>query len=187
MTSHIARNPRLSPLSALSPLRFLISRPRVTAFVTRLAYAALAVPAWLWLPAANAAPETPGVRVQTLLKSTTSWDKTGYTAYPSGTPELAVLRITIAPNTTLGWHTHPIPNAAFLETGELTVERADSGASKTYVAGQVLPELVDIAHRGITGDKGADLIVFYASTPGKPLAVPATVPSAPASLKAASE
>ncbi|MGC7403346.1 cupin domain-containing protein [Pandoraea pneumonica] len=159
MTSHVARKPRLA------------------LFVTRLAAAVLVVPALFWAPAAaNASPHTSGVRVQTLLKSTTAWDNTGYTAYPSGTPELAVLRITIAPNTTLGWHTHPIPNAAYVEAGELIVERADSGATKTYTAGQVLPELVDIAHRGVTGDKGADLIVFYASTPGQPLAIPAPSP-----------
>lgn len=35
--------------------------------------------------------------------------------------------------------------------------------------GDVLPEIVDRQHRGMTGDSAVELVVFYAGTPGLPL------------------
>ena len=83
---------------------------------------------------------------------------------------LTVLRITIPPKTALPWHTHPMPNAAYVVSGELLVEKRDGGAIRQLVAGDVLPEMVGSVHRGVTGDKGVVLIVFYAGTKGMKLA-----------------
>ncbi len=120
-------------------------------------------------PAAGAA-ESPGVAVETLMQTSQSWDGTPYGPYPAGPPELTVLRITIPPNTALPWHTHPMPNAAYVVSGELRVEKQDGGATKTLVAGDVLPEMVHSVHRGVTGEAGVVLIVFYAGTKGMKLA-----------------
>ena len=109
------------------------------------------------------------VESQTLLRSGASWDGLPYVAYPSGPPELTVLKITIPAHSALPWHTHPLPNAAYVLSGELTVEKKDSGEKKTLVAGQVLPEMVGALHRGQTGDSPAVLIVFYAGAKGMPL------------------
>ena len=98
-----------------------------------------------------------------------SWDGTAYQAYPAGPPELTVLKISIAPNTALPWHTHPMPNAAYVVSGELLVEKQEGGATKRLVAGDVLPEMVHARHRGVTGASGVVLIVFYAGTKGMPL------------------
>jgi quercetin dioxygenase-like cupin family protein len=109
------------------------------------------------------------VQMETLLRSGTSWDGTPYTAYPQGAPELTVLKITIPPHSSLPWHTHPMPNAAYVLSGELTVEKKENGEKKVLTAGQVLPEMVDALHRGTTGDLPVVLIVFYAGIKDMPL------------------
>ncbi len=105
---------------------------------------------------------------ETLLAADASWNGAPYEAYPGGKPELTVLRITIPAHGDLPWHSHPMPNAAYVVSGEITVEDK-SGMKKHFSAGQVIPETVNTLHRGITGDTAAVLIVFYAGTRGMPL------------------
>lgn len=108
------------------------------------------------------------IQVETLVQSASSWDGTPYKAYPSGQPQITVLKITIAPHTTMKWHSHPMPNAGYILSGELTIEKKD-GIEKHFVAGQAVSETVDSIHRGITGAKPAVIIVFYPGTPGLPV------------------
>jgi hypothetical protein len=54
--------------------------------------------------------------------------------------------------------------------GELTVIREDNSQTATRKQGEVLPELVNVRHRGFTGDSPVELIVFYAGTAGMPTA-----------------
>lgn len=115
------------------------------------------------------ADSTPAIQKEVLSSGSASWDGTPYTAYPAGAPELTVLRITIGPHATLPWHSHPIPNAAYVVSGELTVEKKETGEKKILTAGQVLPELVGQVHRGTAGDQPVVLIVFYAGSKGVPL------------------
>lgn len=79
------------------------------------------------------------------------------------------MRINIPANTSLKWHQHPMPNAAYVVSGELRVETRDGGESIMLKPGDVLPEIVDRQHRGVTGDSAVELVVFYAGTPGLPL------------------
>jgi len=109
------------------------------------------------------------VKTEVLTRSSASWEGTPYKNYPAGAPELTVLKITIPPHTTLPWHTHPMPNAAYILSGELTVETKETGQTKMLKAGQVLPEMAGGLHRGRAGDSGVELIVFYAGTTGMPL------------------
>ena len=121
------------------------------------------------LPCFAAAENAPSpIKVETVIQSTASWDGTPYKAYPTGQPQITILKFTIAPHTTMKWHTHPLPNAGYILSGELTVEKKD-GTKKHFVAGQALTETVDSLHRGVTGDKPVELIVFYPGTPGLPL------------------
>ena len=114
-------------------------------------------------------PKQPPVQIETLLQSDSSWDGTPYTAYPQGAPQLTVLKMTIPPHSSLPWHTHPMPNAAYVVSGELTVENKENGQKKILTPGQVLPEMVDALHRGTTGDQPVVLIVFYAGIKDMPL------------------
>ena len=114
------------------------------------------------------AESKPEVKSEVLLKTNTSWDGTPYKEYPKGKPELTVLKITIPPNSSLNWHTHPMPNAAYVLSGSLTVEKKD-GKQQHITKGQVLAEMVNELHRGVTGDEPVELVVFYAGTNGLPL------------------
>ena len=106
---------------------------------------------------------------QVLLQSTASWDGKSYEKYPVGQPQLTVLKITIRPHTTMDWHSHALPNAAYILSGALTIEARDGGGKKRFVAGDAVAEMIDSQHRGVTGDEPVVLIVFYAGAPGMPL------------------
>lgn len=121
---------------------------------------------------AASAADPAAVTVETLLKTATSWDGVAYQRYPDGAPELTVLKITVPPRTALAWHTHPMPNAAYVLAGEIRVERQDGTQARRVAAGEVLAEMVNAGHRGVTGDTPAVLIVFYAGTPDIPLSRP---------------
>ena len=108
------------------------------------------------------------IQTEILIQSTSSWDGTPYVSYPAGRPQITILKITIAPHTTLKWHSHPLPNAGYILSGELTIERED-GTKEHFVAGQAVTETVNSVHRGITGAERTVLIVFYPGTPGLPL------------------
>src|SRR5215469_4523304 len=111
----------------------------------------------------------PAVQSETLLRAGSSWDGEPYKDYPSGQPELTILKITLAPHTELEWHSHPMPNAAYIVSGELTLERKNDGKKKRFTAGQAVSETVDTLHRGMAGTEPVVLIVFYAGSPGVPL------------------
>jgi quercetin dioxygenase-like cupin family protein len=130
---------------------------------------ATALVAGVLLCAAACAAVTTSVSVETLLKAGASWDGTPYERYPAAAPELTVLRITIPPRTALPWHRHPVPTAAYVVSGELLVEKRDGGQTIRLVAGDVLPEMVNGVHRGVTGDVPVVLIVFYAGARGLPV------------------
>jgi quercetin dioxygenase-like cupin family protein len=136
---------------------------------TRLASCALLWTAGFLSFGMAAAAQQPAVQSETLLTTDSSWDGVPYAAYPSGQPQLSVLKITIPAHSQLKWHTHPMPNAAYIVSGELTVEEKDGGKQKHFTAGQIVPETVGTVHRGVTGDSPVELIVFYAGVKGMPL------------------
>jgi len=109
---------------------------------------------------------------ETLAKGSTSWDGTPYVAYPKGQPQLTVLKLTIPANTVLPWHRHPVPNAAYVLSGEITVEDAEGHKAASFMAGQAFTESVDEVHRGRTGAYPVTLIVTYAGTAATPTSVP---------------
>jgi len=112
---------------------------------------------------------TTGVTVEKVLQTSKSWDGVSYISYPKGKPELSILKITVQPHTTLAWHTHPMPNAAYVLSGHLVVEKKDDGMKKTIHTGETLAETVGTIHHGYTEDEPVTLIVFYAGTEGLPL------------------
>lgn len=114
-----------------------------------------------------------GIVVEKLLETETSWDGIRYAGYPQGTPQLSVLKITIPPFTAIPWHQHAVPNAGYIMSGSLTVEKKADGAVRILHAGEVLPEMVNAVHRGFTRQEGAVILVFYAGQKGIPLSLPA--------------
>lgn len=108
---------------------------------------------------------------ETLLSASAAWNGAPYSAYPQGQPKLMVVKITVPAHGELPWHTHPVPSAAYVASGEITVEEK-SGTKRHFIAGQVIPETVDTPHRGVVGDKPAVFIVFYPGMKGMTLSQP---------------
>lgn len=54
---------------------------------------------------------------EVLVQTQASWDGTPYPAYSPQTPELSVVRFTLQPNAELPWHSHHVPNAAYIIAG----------------------------------------------------------------------
>jgi len=84
---------------------------------------------------------------ETLLQTTQSWNGKPYLHYPSGQPQLTTLKVTIAPHTSLPWHSHPIPNAVYVLSGTLTLHDRASGKTLVVHQGQAVAESVDDVHR----------------------------------------
>jgi quercetin dioxygenase-like cupin family protein len=136
--------------------------------ISGMALLAAAVCAGVLIMSAAGAP---GISSEILLRATSSWDGALYKAYPKGAPELTVRRIEIPAGGALVLHKHPMPSAAYVLSGEITVEEP-SGAKRHFTAGQVLPETVNAAHRGVVGATPAVFIVFYAGVKGMELSTP---------------
>ena len=111
------------------------------------------------------------ITVETLVKSTASWDGKALPAYPEGRPEITILRIRIPAGAKLEMHRHPVINAGVLLAGELAVVTKDFRTLKLK-AGDALVEVVDTWHYGRNeGLVTAEIIVFYAGEEGKPITV----------------
>ena len=113
-----------------------------------------------------------GIDRQVLAQTGKAWDGTAWRGYPARAPEVTLLRLRIPAHVTLDWHQHPMINLAYVVSGAIRVERRDTGTSRTFAAGDVIAELVDVTHRGHTGEQGAELLVFYAGAEELPLSVP---------------
>ena len=133
-------------------------------------FAFLAAPS-AFATAAAPPPTQTEVKTVKVLETTSSWDGVKYTAYPTGQPQVTLLKITIPPHTALDWHRHPVINVAYVLSGTLTVQKRETGQRITLHAGQALAETVQSVHRGYTLNEPVVLIVFYAGRPGLPLTI----------------
>ena len=123
----------------------------------------------LWLNAC--AGNLKNVEVETLVKSTVSWDGNTLPDYPQGKPEITILRIRIPAGAKLEMHKHPVINAGVLLNGELTVITDDNKMLKLN-AGDSIVEVVDKWHYGKNeGNKTAEIIVFYAGIVNRPITI----------------
>jgi quercetin dioxygenase-like cupin family protein len=125
----------------------------------------------LWLIPAVLSAREPQIEVQQILQTTQSWDGNNYAAYPTGQPQLTVLRIKVPPNTALHWHHHPVISVGYVLSGELTLEKKATGERTIVHAGQALAETVQTTHRGFTTNEPVELVVFYAGQIGVPITV----------------
>src|SRR6516164_4899779 len=126
---------------------------------------------WFCLVFTGLRASEPQIKVEQVLQATQSWDGTPYTSYPTGQPQITVLKITIPPNTALHWHRHPVISAAYVLSGHLTIEKRDTGERTIVHAGQAVAETVQTTHRGFTTDEPVELVVFYAGQVGLPITV----------------
>ncbi|KJV48768.1 cupin [Pantoea sp. BL1] len=114
--------------------------------------------------ASNSGPEH-----DLILQSGMAWNGQVYDRYPAGKPQISVMRMSLSPNTELPWHTHPMPNTAYVLSGQLTIEDKETGQTHSFNAGEALNETVNSVHRGYTGEQATELIIFYAGVEGQEL------------------
>lgn len=123
------------------------------------------------LGAADALKADRPIRVETLLQTTTSWDGADLPAYPEGQPEITILKIEIAPGTSLPWHQHPVINSGVLLSGELEVTHED-GRVLHLGPWDAISEVVDTWHYGRNaGTEPAVILVVYSGAVGLPTSV----------------
>jgi quercetin dioxygenase-like cupin family protein len=109
--------------------------------------------------------------VETLAKSSKSWDGKVLPDYPKGKPEITILRIKIPAGSELQMHKHPVINAGVLLAGKLTVVTEDN-KTLHLKAGDSIVEVVNKAHYGKNeGNQTAEIIVFYAGVMEKPITI----------------
>ena len=118
-----------------------------------------------------------GVQVETLARSSQDWTGGQLPRYPSGQPEVTVLRITIPAGVSLPNHHHPVINAGVLLQGRLEVV-TERGETLLLSAGDALIELVNRVHHGKSlGPEPAVIVVVYAGAEGLPTTVLNPAPS----------
>lgn len=78
----------------------------------------------------------------------------------------------IPAHSSLPWHTHDVPNAAYVIAGRLTVEDRVTGRTHEVHAGEAFGESVGAVHRGYTGDLETEVVAVYAGAAGIPLSTP---------------
>ncbi len=117
------------------------------------------------------AKDVKNVKVDVLAKTGLSWNGEALPFYPSGKPEITILKIEIPPGTKLPRHEHPVINAGVLLKGELTVI-TDGKKTLHLKAGDSIVEVVNTWHYGINeGSLPAEIIVFYAGVDSAPITV----------------
>ncbi|GIU54191.1 cupin domain-containing protein [Shewanella sp. KT0246] len=119
----------------------------------------------------NAIEPTKDIEVTKLLKATHSWDGKKLPEYPTGQPEITILKISIAAGSKLPLHQHPVINAGILTKGQLKVT-TEYGEELMLTAGSAIAETVDKWHFGENiGEETAEIIVFYAGIEGASLTI----------------
>jgi quercetin dioxygenase-like cupin family protein len=104
----------------------------------------------LWLMPSLLTAGQPQIEVQQILQTVQSWDGVNYQSYPTGLPQLTVLRIKVPPNTTLHWHHHSVISVGYVLSGELTLEKKATGERTILHSGEALGETVQTTVRGFT-------------------------------------
>lgn len=141
----------------------------------------------LWLIATAALAKEPapaptastGITSELLAETGRMWDGTDLPAYPTGRPKISMVKFTIPPGSELPWHKHPSINAGYVVSGLLSV-RTEDGKELILKAGDAIIELVDKWHAGRNdGSEPVVIVVFYAGTPGVPLAIRKDAASTP--------
>ncbi len=116
-------------------------------------------------------PTSQGALVETLVRSSLSWNGMPLPAYGAGQPEVTILRITIPPGERLPLHHHPVINAGVLLEGRLRVVAAN-GQVLELKAGDPIIEMVNTPHLGENpGTVPATIVVVYAGLEGQPVTV----------------
>lgn len=122
-----------------------------------------------FLHASSQATYNKGIIIEQLLKTDTTalGQKIVYPVFQDD--EITILKITVPPGESTGWHKHIIPVFAYVLEGTLTVELKEN-KTITLTRNSTFSEVRNTYHNGINkGTENVILIAFYMGEKGKPL------------------
>ena len=111
------------------------------------------------------------VVLETVLKTDTTsiGQKINYPGFADD--EVSILKVTIPPGKSTGWHKHNFPVFAYVMKGTLTVE-IENRKQLNFMANSSFSEVINTLHNGINkGNLPVVLIAFFMGEKGKPLSV----------------
>lgn len=83
--------------------------------------------------------------------------------------EVTILKITIPPGESTGWHKHEFPVFAYVLKGDMTVD-LERGKPLLFPENSTFSEVIGIYHNGVNrGDKDVVLLAFYLGAKGEKL------------------
>jgi len=113
-----------------------------------------------------------GIILEPLLKTdtTTMGQKIQYPDFQHS--EVSIIKVTIQPGKSTGWHKHDFPVFAYVVKGNLTIEFED-GKSMQFSESASFAEVINTYHNGInSGKDDVVLIAFFMGGKGIPLSIP---------------
>lgn len=111
------------------------------------------------------------IKTTELIRTSRSWDGAWLPDFPSGRPELRVVRLDFPVGAMTGWHHHTVVNYGIVQQGDLTIVCQD-GTEKTFHEGEALVEVIGTIHRGENrGTKPVILNMFYFSEIGQEITI----------------
>ena len=112
-----------------------------------------------------------GVILESVLKTDTTsiGQKIVYPQFAND--EVSIVKVTIPPGKSTGWHKHNFPVFAYVLQGTLTVE-FENRVSLHFTQNSSFSEVIDTIHNGINnGKEDVILIAFFMGEKGKPLSL----------------
>jgi len=109
-----------------------------------------------------------GVVLETILKTDTTsiGQKIVYPNFEND--EVSVVKVTIPPGNSTGWHKHVFPVFAYVLQGTLTVE-VENRKTMQFLPNTSFSEVINIPHNGVNnGKEDVILIAFFMGEKGKP-------------------
>lgn len=126
---------------------------------------------FLYIPFFGFSQYQNSISIEKILKTDTSSLGTPI-IYPfTDSAEVSILKITIMPGQSTGWHLHEIPVFAYILEGTLTVSFEDN-TQKTFNKNSSFAEVQNVLHNGSNNsDVPLVLIAFYMGVKGNSLSV----------------
>lgn len=122
-------------------------------------------------PAAAEEAYKPAVRVEPILKTTTTTSGDPIRYPDIADPEVQSLIVEIPPGGETGWHYHPVPAYAYVLAGAIEVESED-GTKRLFKAGDSFAEMVNRRHDGrVVGAEPVRILMIVTGERGKPFSV----------------
>ena len=111
------------------------------------------------------------VKIEQILKTDTTLigQKIDYPSFKDD--EVSIVKVTIPPEKSTGWHIHNFPVFAYVLKGNLTIE-LENNKTILFAENSSFSEVINTLHNGKNnGNEDVVLIAFFMGEKGKPLSI----------------